>query len=44
MAGRPTRKVISAKSKRRIYRGVVHIQAGHHNTIVTISNIRCEVL
>jgi small subunit ribosomal protein S11 len=44
MAGRPTRKVISAKSKRRIYRGVVHIQAGHHNTIVTISNIRGEVL
>ena len=44
MAGRPTRKVISAKSKRRIYRGVVHIQAGYHNTIVTISNIRGEVL
>ena len=34
----------NSKPKRRIFRGVVHIQAGHHNTIVTISNIRGDVL
>ena len=29
--------------KKRFYRGIVHIQAGYHNTIVTITNIRGEV-
>ncbi len=41
---RQTRKVPNTRSKKRIYRGIVHIQAGHHNTIVTITNIRGEVL
>jgi small subunit ribosomal protein S11 len=42
--GRQTRKALPTKVRKRIYRGVVHIQAGHHNTIVTITNIRGEVL
>lgn len=29
--------------RKRFYRGIVHIQAGYHNTIVTITNIRGEV-
>nr|ALO63229.1 ribosomal protein S11 [Chlamydomonas applanata] len=41
---RQTRKITSTKAKKRVYRGIVHIQAGHHNTIVTITNIRGEVL
>ena len=39
-----TRKLPIQRAKRRIYRGIVHIQAGYHNTIVTITNIRGEVL
>ena len=45
--GRQTRKFIPPKVKvknKRLYRGVVYIQAGHHNTIVTITNIRGQVL
>nr|QIA46904.1 ribosomal protein S11 [Volvulina compacta] len=39
------RKLTTKKiKKKRVFRGVVHIQAGHHNTIVTITNIRGEVL
>lgn len=38
------RKIQNSKPKRRVYRGVVHIQAGHHNTIITVTNIRGEVL
>ena len=41
---RQTRKLSTTKTKKRIYRGIVHIQAGYHNTIVTITNIRGEVL
>lgn len=41
---RQTRKASPNKLKRRIYRGVVHIQAGHHNTIITITNIRGDVV
>ena len=41
---RQTRKTSPTKLKRRIYRGIVHIQAGHHNTIITITNIRGDVL
>nr|YP_009184541.1 ribosomal protein S11 [Treubaria triappendiculata]ALO62665.1 ribosomal protein S11 [Treubaria triappendiculata] len=41
---RQSRKISNNKPKRRIYRGVVHIQAGHHNTIVTITNIRGDVV
>jgi small subunit ribosomal protein S11 len=39
-----TRKITTSKPKRRVYRGIVHIQAGHHNTIITVTNIRGEVL
>jgi small subunit ribosomal protein S11 len=39
-----TRKIQTNKPKRRVFRGIVHIQAGHHNTIITITNIRGEVL
>jgi small subunit ribosomal protein S11 len=41
---RQTRKVAPNKAKKRIYRGVVHIQAGYHNTIITITNIRGDVI
>lgn len=41
---RQTRKITTNKPKKRVYRGVVHIQAGHHNTIITMTNIRGEVL
>nr|AYQ94692.1 ribosomal protein S11 [Dictyochloris fragrans] len=41
---RQTRKISTNKPKRRIYRGVVHIQAGHHNTIITLTNIRGDVV
>lgn len=41
---RQTRKIAPNKPKKRVYRGVVHIQAGHHNTIITVTNIRGDVL
>jgi small subunit ribosomal protein S11 len=41
---RQVRKASMNKNKRRTYRGVVHIQAGYHNTIVTITNISGNVL
>jgi len=41
---RQTRKVLPAKIKKRAYRGIVYIQAGHHNTIVTLTNLRGEVI
>ena len=39
-----TRKLTTNKTKKKVFRGVVHIQAGHHNTIVTITNIRGDVV
>lgn len=41
---RQVRKTAPSKLRRRTYRGVVHIQAGHHNTIITMTNIRGDVL
>nr|AMN09242.1 ribosomal protein S11 [Ourococcus multisporus] len=41
---RQIRKTSSTKLRRRTYRGVVHIQAGHHNTIITMTNVRGDVL
>lgn len=41
---RQTRKAAPSKLRRRTYRGVVHIQAGHHNTIITMTNVRGDVL
>lgn len=42
---RQAKKASSQKKtvRKRFYRGIVHIQAGYHNTIVTITNIRGEV-
>lgn len=44
MASKRIKKIVPKKQKRSSYRGVVHIQASYHNTIVTITNIRGEVL
>ncbi len=41
---RQTRKFSTTKTKQRTFRGIVHVQAGYHNTIVTFTNIRGEVL
>jgi small subunit ribosomal protein S11 len=41
---RQIRKSTASKLRRRTYRGVVHIQAGHHNTIITMTNVRGDVL
>ncbi len=41
---RQTRKATPIKLRRRNYRGVVHIQAGHHNTIITMTSVRGDVL
>lgn len=41
---RQTRKAAPSKLRRRTYRGVVHIQAGYHNTIITMTNVRGDVL
>jgi small subunit ribosomal protein S11 len=41
---RQTKKLSTQKTKKRLYRGIVHIQAGYHNTIITITNIRGEVV
>ena len=41
---RQARKSTASKLRRRTYRGVVHIQAGHHNTIITMTNVRGDVL
>lgn len=41
---RQIRKAAPSKLRRRTYRGVVHIQAGHHNTIITMTNVRGDVL
>jgi small subunit ribosomal protein S11 len=38
------RKSNLSKLKKRAFRGLVHIQTGHHNTIITITNVRGEVL
>jgi small subunit ribosomal protein S11 len=38
------RKTTPMKLRRRAFRGVVHIQTGHHNTIITLTNVRGEVL
>lgn len=41
---RQTGKVTRTKLKKNQYRGILYIQAGHHNTIVTLANVRGEVL
>lgn len=41
---RQTRKSAPSKLRKRTYRGVVHIQAGYHNTIITMTSVRGDVL
>ena len=38
------RKVIQKKIKRKVPKGVVHIQASFNNTIITITNLKGEVI
>jgi hypothetical protein len=37
-------KKSAKKAKQKIYRGVVHIQTGYNNTIVTITNIKGDAI
>lgn len=41
---RQIRKSVPKKSKKKVPRGVVHIQASFNNTIVTITNLKGEVI
>lgn len=41
---RQIRKSVPKKSKKKVPRGVVHIQATFNNTIVTITNLKGEVI
>lgn len=41
---RQIRKAIPKKVKRKVPKGVVHIQASFNNTIVTITNLKGEVI
>nr|YP_010933413.1 ribosomal protein S11 [Streptosarcina arenaria]WKT08863.1 ribosomal protein S11 [Streptosarcina arenaria] len=41
---RPTKRVSSRKVKRKVPKGVVHIQATYNNTIITITDLQGEVL
>nr|YP_009106233.1 ribosomal protein S11 [Binuclearia lauterbornii]AIT95046.1 ribosomal protein S11 [Binuclearia lauterbornii] len=41
---RQIRKSVPKKSKKKVPRGVVHIQASFNNTIVTITNLKGEVV
>ena len=41
---RQIRKSVTKKSKKKVPRGVVHIQASFNNTIVTITNLKGEVV
>lgn len=41
---RQTKKISVRKNKRKIVKGIVHVQASFHNTIVSITDIRGEVL
>lgn len=41
---RQIRKTLPKKTKKKVPRGVVHIQASFNNTIVTITNLKGEVI
>jgi small subunit ribosomal protein S11 len=41
---RQVKKSLPKKSKRKVPRGVVHIQASFNNTIVTVTNLQGEVI
>nr|YP_009705084.1 ribosomal protein S11 [Morina longifolia]YP_010586892.1 ribosomal protein S11 [Morina chinensis]YP_010882273.1 ribosomal protein S11 [Morina nepalensis]UFR81949.1 ribosomal protein S11 [Morina chlorantha]QFQ34292.1 ribosomal protein S11 [Morina longifolia]UZZ44977.1 ribosomal protein S11 [Morina chinensis]WID87187.1 ribosomal protein S11 [Morina nepalensis] len=37
-------RIVSRKSTRRIPKGVIHVQASFHNTIVTVTDVRGQVV
>lgn len=41
---RPTKKMTLKRSKRRVSRGIIHVQATFNNTIVTITNAQGQVI
>ena len=41
---RQSRKLIQKKIKRKVPKGVVHVQASFNNTIITITNLKGEVI
>ncbi len=41
---RQTKKLSQKKIKRRIPKGIVHIQASFNNTIITVTNLKGEVI
>nr|YP_009437051.1 ribosomal protein S11 [Grammatotheca bergiana]ATG27426.1 ribosomal protein S11 [Grammatotheca bergiana] len=41
---RRNRRIISRKNMRRIPKGVIHVQAGLHNIIVTVTDVRGRVV
>lgn len=41
---RRTRRIGSRKSARKIPKGVIHVQAGFHNTIVTVTDVGGQVV
>lgn len=41
---RPTKKISIRKTKRRVLKGVIHVQASFNNTIVTVTDIRGQVV
>jgi len=41
---RQTRKSLPKKVKRKVPKGIVHIQASFNNTIITITNLKGEVI
>nr|YP_010549280.1 ribosomal protein S11 [Triosteum sinuatum]UYL25519.1 ribosomal protein S11 [Triosteum sinuatum] len=44
ISSRRNRRIGSRKSARRIPKGVIHIQASFHNTIVTVTDVRGQVV
>ena len=40
----PVKEIIPRKSKRRLPKGVIHIRASFNNTIVTITDVRGQVI
>ena len=41
---RQSRKSLQKKLKRKVPKGVVHVQASFNNTIITITNLKGEVI
>nr|YP_636497.1 ribosomal protein S11 [Zygnema circumcarinatum]Q32RM9.1 RecName: Full=Small ribosomal subunit protein uS11c; AltName: Full=30S ribosomal protein S11, chloroplastic [Zygnema circumcarinatum]AAX45865.1 ribosomal protein S11 [Zygnema circumcarinatum] len=41
---RPANKILIRKNKRRTSKGVIHVQASFNNTIITITDVRGQVI